>query len=43
MLLDDKVDPTYDMGIWVNSVFFGSALKGMFDAVWKTTKAKVLA
>lgn len=36
MLLDDKeVHPTYDVGVWVNTPFFASALDGMFSAVWK--------
>lgn len=39
MVLDDKeVHPTYDVGIWVNTPFFASAMEGMFDAVWKTLK-----
>ncbi len=38
MLLDDMVDPTYDMGIWVNSQFFAKALQGMFETVWKSAK-----
>ena len=36
MLMDDKdVHPTYDVGIWVNTMFFASALENMFDAKWK--------
>lgn len=42
MLLDDKVDPTYDMGIWVNSAFFSKALVQMFENVFKTSKVKAL-
>lgn len=39
MLLDDeKVHPTYDTGIWVNSPFFASTLNTMFDQNWKTMK-----
>lgn len=39
MLLDDeKVHPTYDTGIWVNSPFFASTLNNMFDQSWKTMK-----
>jgi sugar-specific transcriptional regulator TrmB len=39
MVLDDKeVHPTYDIGIWVNTPFFASALNGMFDNVWKGLK-----
>jgi len=36
MVLDDKeVHPTYDVGIWVNSPFFGNALNGLFNTAWK--------
>lgn len=36
MVLDDeKVHPTYDIGIWVNTPYFASALGNMFDACWK--------
>jgi sugar-specific transcriptional regulator TrmB len=36
MLLDDKdVHPTYDLGLWVSTPFFASALQGMFDTAWK--------
>ncbi|MFH1592458.1 MAG: helix-turn-helix domain-containing protein [Candidatus Woesearchaeota archaeon] len=37
MVLDDEdVHPTYDVGVWVNTPFFASALDNMFDACWKT-------
>ncbi len=40
MVLDDKdVHPTYDVGIWVNTPFFASALESMFDASWKGMKS----
>ena len=36
MLLDDKkVHPSYDVGVWVNTQFFSSALQNMFDTNWK--------
>jgi sugar-specific transcriptional regulator TrmB len=36
MVLDDKeVHPTYDVGIWVNTPFFATALEGMFNNAWK--------
>ncbi len=36
MVLDDEeVHPTYDVGVWVNTPFFASALNNMFDACWK--------
>ena len=39
MIMDDKeVHPTYDVGIWVNSPFFASALGGLFDSAWKGMK-----
>ena len=39
MVMDDaEVHPTYDVGIWVNSPFFASALDNMFDLTWKNMK-----
>jgi sugar-specific transcriptional regulator TrmB len=39
MLLDDAdVHPTYDVGVWVNTPFFTSALSQMFDNEWKNMK-----
>ena len=36
MVMDDKeVHPTYDVGIWVNTPFFASAMSNMFDMAWK--------
>jgi sugar-specific transcriptional regulator TrmB len=36
MVLDDKeVHPTYDVGIWVNTPFFASALDNLFSLAWK--------
>jgi HTH-type transcriptional regulator, sugar sensing transcriptional regulator len=36
MVLDDKeVHPTYDVGIWINTPFFASALDGLFHNAWK--------
>ena len=42
MVLDDaEVHPTYDIGIWVNTPFFASALDNLFDIAWETlTPAK---
>lgn len=31
---DDEVHPTYDIGIWVNTPYFASALSGMFETTW---------
>lgn len=39
MVLDDKdVHPTYDVGIWVNTPFFASALEDLFELAWKDMK-----
>ena len=36
MVLDDnEVHPTYDIGIWVNTPFFASALENLFELAWK--------
>jgi sugar-specific transcriptional regulator TrmB len=36
MVANDKdIHPTYDVGIWVNSEFFGSTLENYFNSVWK--------
>ena len=45
MVMDDEsVHPTYDIGIWVNTPFFATAMEGMFDSAWKnlTPVEKVL-
>jgi len=40
MVLDDsEVHPTYDVGIWVNTPFFASALENLFELAWKDMKA----
>jgi HTH-type transcriptional regulator, sugar sensing transcriptional regulator len=40
MVLDDtEVHPTYDVGIWVNTPFFASALEELFELAWKNMKA----
>ena len=39
MVLDDKeVHPTYDIGIWVNTPLFASALEDLFEANWQRMK-----
>jgi sugar-specific transcriptional regulator TrmB len=39
MVLDDKeVHPTYDVGIWVNTPFFASALDNLFTMAWNHMK-----
>jgi len=40
MVLDDKeVHPTYDVGVWVHTPLFSSALETMFDTSWKNMKS----
>lgn len=39
MVMNDKdVHPTYDVGIWVNTPFFASAMGTLFDLAWKEMK-----
>jgi HTH-type transcriptional regulator, sugar sensing transcriptional regulator len=39
MLLDDeKFHSNYDIGIWINTEFFASALEQMFELAWKEMK-----
>ena len=39
MLLDDeKFHPNYDIGVWINTEFFASALEQMFELAWKDMK-----
>ncbi|MCB9362333.1 TrmB family transcriptional regulator [Candidatus Woesearchaeota archaeon] len=39
MILDDEeVHPTYDLGIWINTPFFASALEQLFELAWKEMK-----
>lgn len=39
MVMDDEeVHPTYDVGIWVNTPFFASALENLYDVAWKNMK-----
>ncbi|MBI5390910.1 TrmB family transcriptional regulator [Candidatus Woesearchaeota archaeon] len=39
MVMDDEqVHPTYDIGIWVNTPFFASALSSLFSTAWKNMK-----
>ncbi len=35
---DQDVHPTYDVGIWVNTPFFASAMQTLFDLAWKEMK-----
>jgi len=46
MALDDEeVHPSYDLGIWVNTPYFTTALETMFNSTWKDmeTLNKVVA
>jgi sugar-specific transcriptional regulator TrmB len=38
LLNDDEVHPTYDVGVWINTEFFSSALEQLFDVAWKQFK-----
>ncbi|MBI5003299.1 TrmB family transcriptional regulator [Candidatus Woesearchaeota archaeon] len=45
MVLDDQdVHPTYDIGIWINTPFFATAMIDLFNVAWEDMKpaAKVL-
>ncbi|MCF7871837.1 hypothetical protein K9L97_02275 [Candidatus Woesearchaeota archaeon] len=37
---DAEVHPTYDVGIWVNTPLFASALQQLFELAWKSIKIK---
>jgi HTH-type transcriptional regulator, sugar sensing transcriptional regulator len=37
LLDDDKAIPAYDVGVWVNSGFFATALMQMFENIWQNT------
>ena len=36
---DDKVHPSYDVGVWVKAPLFGKTVSDMFEKVWKESKA----
>ena len=39
MLLDDeKVHPTYDSGVWINTKFYAETLNNFFEACWTKMK-----
>ncbi len=39
MILDDeKVHPSYDVGVWVNTEFFAGALEQLFNSAWDEMK-----
>jgi hypothetical protein len=39
MLLDDeKFHPNYDIGVWINTEFFATALEQLFGLAWKDMK-----
>ena len=38
MLNDKDIHESYDIGIWVNTEFFASALQNMFDNTWRNLK-----
>ncbi|RME77708.1 hypothetical protein D6774_03520 [Candidatus Woesearchaeota archaeon] len=35
---DTEIHPTYDVGIWVNTPFFASALEELFEIAWENMK-----
>ena len=35
LMNDEKIHPSYDSGIWVNTPFFASAMSDLFDLAWK--------
>lgn len=39
LLNDEKVHPTYDIGIWLNTEFFARALENLFEVAWNNFKA----
>ena len=39
LLNDEDVHPTYDVGVWINTEFFASALEQLFEIAWKGFKA----
>lgn len=38
---DEDVHPSYDIGIWVNTPFFASALDQLFDLAWSNLKKSI--
>ena len=38
LLDDDKVHPTYDSGVWINTKFFAETLENFFEACWNKMK-----
>ncbi len=38
LMHDDNVHPSYDVGVWVNTPYFASALENMFELAWKDMK-----
>jgi HTH-type transcriptional regulator, sugar sensing transcriptional regulator len=39
VLNDEEVHPTYDVGVWVQTPYFASAVQNMFDKNWSSMKA----
>ncbi len=41
MIMDDtEVHPNYDVGIWINTPFFASAVENLFELAWANIKKK---
>jgi hypothetical protein len=35
---DEDIHPSFDVGIWVNTEFFASALENLFELAWREMK-----
>ncbi len=35
---DEQVNPSYDLGIWVNAPYFAQPMQGMFNGIWNFMK-----
>ena len=40
MAHDADIHPSYDIGIWLNTKFFASALSQLFNMSWNSIKVK---
>ncbi len=39
---DNKIHPSYDVGVWVNTPFFSQAIQDLFDITWKSLEPIIL-
>ncbi len=35
---DEEVHEAYDLGVWINTTFFATALEQLFDMTWQNLK-----